>query len=252
MLEGKVIIVTGAATGIGRASALHFAANGARVVVADWNAELGSGTAEAIRAAGSEAIFVKTDVASEPDVEALIGITIDTFGQLDGAFNNAGVEMHNKLIADLDIAEWQRVIDVDLTGVFLCMKHEMRAMKARGGAIVNTASANGLIAQPASSEYIAAKHGVVGITRAGSTEFEATGVRVNAILPGLILTPMIEDRLMGDPVFGKHLDMMKGRHSVGRFGQPEDIAKAAKWLLSDECPFVNGLMMSVDGGYVAR
>ena len=252
MLQNKTIIVTGGAEGIGRTSSIHFAQNGAKVIVADLNEEKGRDVVSAIEAAGGQAAFIKADVSKEPDVEAMVAFAVKTFGRLDGAFNNAGVEMNNKLISELETSAWQRVIDVDLTGVFLCLKHELRAMAGRGGAIVNVSSGNGEIAQAYSSDYVSAKHGVVGLTRAASTEFPFTNVRVNAVLPGMVLTPMMQDRLMNDPVFSTHLDVMKARHSVGRLGQPLDIAQAAKWLLSDESTFVNGCMLNIDGGYTAR
>jgi len=252
MLQGKSIIVTGGATGIGHAASVHFAENGAKVVVADWNEAGGRDTVAAIKKAGHQAVFIKTDVTKESDVEAMVACAVQNFGGLDGAFNNAGIEMSNILISELDVKTWQRVIDIDLTGVFLCLKHELRAMKGRAGSIVNMASGNGEIAQSHCSDYISAKHGVVGLTRAASTEFPYTGVRVNALLPGIVLTPMIKDRLFNDPNFIPHVPAMKERHSVGRFGEPIDIARAAKWLLSEESTFVNGLMLNIDGGYTAK
>jgi 2,5-dichloro-2,5-cyclohexadiene-1,4-diol dehydrogenase 1 len=177
MLLGKSIIVTGAGSGIGRAAAIHFARDGAKVVIADWNEAAGLDTVAEISKAGDQAVFIRTDVTREADVETMVACAIENFGALDGAFNNAGIEMSNQLITELDIKSWQRVIDVDLTGVFLCMKHELRAMKGRAGSIVNMASGNGEIAQAFSSDYVSAKHGVVGLTRAASTEFPFTGSR---------------------------------------------------------------------------
>lgn len=252
MLKDKVIIVTGGSSGIGRASALHFASCGAKVVIASRNEAQGAEVQKEIEAEGAEALFVRTDVSVEQDVKNMVTQTLDRFGKLDGALNNAGIEQHHKTIQDLDKDQWQKVIDIDLTGVFLCMKYEIIAMKELGGAIVNVSSANGQMAQPASGEYVAAKHGVVGLTRAASTEARSSGVRVNAILPGLIMTPLVKDRMLDSPAMAGILDLILDRHSVGRFGVPEDIAYAAKWLLSDESTFVNGLMMNVDGGMTAR
>lgn len=252
MLSGKSIIVTGGSNGIGRAASRHFAQNGAKVLVADWDEVSGLDTVAEIKSAGEQALFIKTDVTNEADVEAMVAYAVENFGALDGAFNNAGVEMSNKLITELDAETWRRVINVDLTGVFFCMKHELKAMKGRAGAIVNMASGNGEIAQAFSSDYVSAKHGVVGLTRAASTEFPFTGVRVNALLPAVVLTPMIEDRLASDPNLSAILTASRERHSIGRFAQPIEIARAAKWLLSDESSFVNGLMLNIDGGYTAR
>lgn len=251
MLDDKVIIITGAATGIGHTSALHFAECGARIVIADCDVR-GADTAAQIRSNGGQAAFIRTDVAIEGDVEAMVACAIETYGRLDGAFNNAGIETHYRMLEDLTADQWQRVIDVDLTGVFLCMKHEIRAMRGKGGAIVNMSSALGEIAQAASGEYVSAKHGVIGLTRAGAVECAQTGVRVNAILPGMILTPMVEDRLMTNPDLADMIDVMRSRHSVGRTGEPRDVAYAAKWLLGDESAFVNGLMMNLDGGYTVQ
>jgi NAD(P)-dependent dehydrogenase (short-subunit alcohol dehydrogenase family) len=255
MLKDKVIIVTGAASGIGRAAAIQFAQAGAVVIVADI-AETGGGeTAHQISESGGSSFFIKTDVASEDDVKNMVNATIAKFGRLDGAFNNAGIEMHVKIVPDLSKEEFLRVQSVNLVGVFLCMKYEMAAMKSvTGGSIVNTASIGGMIGVPLAADYIASKHGVVGLTRAASTEFRQTNVRVNAVLPGAIMTPMVEERLMSNPEYTKsaQFESVRERHSVGRLGKPDDVAFAAKWLLSDEAAFINGVILPVDGGYTAR
>ncbi|MET0545828.1 MAG: SDR family oxidoreductase [Caulobacterales bacterium] len=251
MLAGKSVIVTGAGSGIGRATSKILAAAGAQVAVVDINSDTANAVAEDIRKAGHEAVAITTDVSDETQVRAMVDATMKAFGKLDGAFNNAGLEMNNKVVPDMSLEEWSRVINVNLTGVFLCMKHEMRAMK-KFSAIVNTSSGDGLVGQPFAGEDVASKHGVVGLTRTASAEFRQTGVRVNAVCPGLILTPMIEDRLLGDPAFADQLAMIKERHSIDRFGRPEDIGNAVKWLLSDESSFVNGAAIAVDGGYTAR
>ena len=254
MLEGKVIIVTGAASGMGRASAILFAASGAKVLLADRSAEAGEEVAHGIRDAGGAAHFHQTDVSNEKAVEAMVTAAISKYGRLDGAFNNAGVAMRLKLLPDLTSEEYNFVCDVNQTGVFLCMKYEIAAMrKTGGGAIVNTSSAAGQMAVPHAAEYIASKHAVVGLTRAGSAEARETGVRVNAILPGMILTPMIEQLNQGANFYAAdHTEWVAERHSIGRFGQPDDIARAAKWLLADESSFINGVCLPVDGGYLAR
>lgn len=251
LLNQKRVIVTGAASGIGRASALLFAREGARVALLDRDADGNAQTAALIAAAGGTAFALTVDVASESEVAAATAKVVGAFGGLDGAFNNAGIEMANKALADLDMADWARMMDINLTGVFACMKHQTKAM-AGHGAIVNMSSGDGIIGAPLAADYVAAKHGVVGLTRAASCEARHTGVRVNAILPGLILTPMVEERLFANPAFEAQVAPMVERHSIGRFGKPEDVAEAACWLLSDRSAFVNGAMLTVDGGYTAR
>jgi NAD(P)-dependent dehydrogenase (short-subunit alcohol dehydrogenase family) len=254
MLDGKVIIITGAASGMGRSAASIFAAAGAKVLLADRSAEAGKGVAQAVRDAGGAAHFHQTDVSDESAVQAMVAAAIDTFGRLDGAFNNAGVPMQLKLLPDLTRAEYQATCDINQGGVFLCMKYEIDAMRRTGGgAIVNNSSAAGQMAVPYAAEYIASKHAVVGLTRAGSAEARQTGVRVNAILPGNILTPMLDQLNERANFFSAdHTAWVAERHSIGRFGQPEDVARAAKWLLSDESAFINGVCLPVDGGFLAR
>jgi len=249
LLGGKVVIVTGAGSGIGRAAAQVFAADGARVALFDRDAEGNEATRDLI---GDSARTWTCDVADEASVAAAVAGVVDAFGRLDGAFNNAGIEMANKLVADLDTADWSRMMGINLTGVFLCMKYQTLAMKGTGGAIVNNSSGDGIIGAPYASDYVAAKHGVIGLTRAAACEARYTGVRVNAVLPGLILTPMVEERLFGNPAFEAQVAPMVERHSIGRFGQPEEVGQAACWLLSDRASFVNGALLTVDGGYTAR
>ena len=252
LLAGKVVIVTGAGSGIGRAAAELFAQEGAKVCALDRDAASAEATVGTIAAKGQIARAWTVDVANEAAVSDNVDAIVADFGRLDGAFNNAGIEMANRLLPDLDIAEWSRMMDVNLTGVFLCMKHQMRAMKGAGGAIVNMSSGDGIIGAPFASDYVAAKHGVIGLTRAASAEARHTGVRVNALLPGLILTPMVEDRLFGNPAFEAQVAPMVERHSIGRFGRPEEVAEAACWLISDRASFINGALLTVDGGYTAR
>ena len=252
LLENKVLLVTGAGSGIGRAAALLFAHEGARVGVLDRDAQAAAQTVSAITAAGYDARTLVADVSDDGAVEQAVAALVAHYGVLDGAFNNAGIEMANRLLPDLTSAEWERMTGINYTGVFSCMKFAIRAMAGRGGAIVNMSSGDGMIGAPYAADYVAAKHGVIGLTRAASCEARYTGVRVNALLPGLILTPMVEERLLGNPAFKAQLDPMIERHSIGRFGTPEDVAEAACWLLSDRSAFINGACLTVDGGYTAR
>lgn len=248
MLNDRVVIVTGGAGGIGRATALLLAEAGARIVVSDLS-ESGEETAAAIRERGGQARFVKADVGNEADVAALVDETLSIHGRLDGAFNNAGVEQAFLPLHELSLEQWEHALRIDLTGVFLCIKHQVRAMLAGGGgSIVNTASALGEVAIPRAAEYVAAKHGVVGLTRAAALEYGALGIRVNAVLPGIIRTPMIE-RAIDHPDFSAFFDKLLEHHPIGRFGQPPEVGEAVKWLLSDAASFVTGAMIAVDGGY---
>ena len=250
MLAGKTIVVTGAGSGIGRASAEMFAASGANIVVADLDENGGRETVNTIEAAGGKARFKRCDVAVEDQVAALVAFAVDSYGGLHGALNNAGIEMRNKPVHELTARDWQSVIDVDLTGVFYCIKHEVLYMKDHGGgSIVNTASASGLRAIANTADYTAAKHGVIGLTKAAAIDGGPLGIRVNAVCPGVILTPMMETRLMNDPTFSQALDDLRRRHYIGRFGNPADVAEMVMWLLSDRSTFVTGTASSTDGGY---
>lgn len=250
-LNGKVVIVTGAAGGIGHDASLVLARAGARLVLTDVAAEGGEAAAAAVRDEGGDAIFVAADLASETDIAGLVDKAVAHYGRLDGAFNNAGVEQRNKPLDELTLEEWNRAIAIDLTAVFLCIKYQVRAMLASGGgAIVNTASSLGQVAIPGASEYVAAKHGVVGLTRAAGADYGARGVRVNAVLPGIIGTPMIA-RLSSDPAFSAMFDRLRDRHPIGRFGEPSEIGEAVAWLLSDAASFMNGAAVAVDGGYLS-
>ncbi|WP_319518613.1 glucose 1-dehydrogenase [uncultured Martelella sp.] len=250
-LESKVLIVTGAASGIGRAAARHFARSGASVVLADL-ADGGEAIAEEIRNDGGKSLFVKTNVAKEADVENLVASAIETFGQLDGAFNNAGIEQAIKPLHELDEAQWDKVINIDLKGVFLCMKHEIAAMLAsgRGGAIVNTSSTTAMAAIPFASEYIAAKAGVLGMSRAAAVDYALKGIRVNAVMPGMTQTAMTS-RMPEDPELIKIFTAIQAAVPMQRFGQADEIAQAAGWLLSDDASFVTGAALPVDGGTMA-
>src|SRR3984885_1869347 len=205
-LAGKSIIVTGAGGGIGRATSLVLAAAGANVVVTDIAEEAGRATVDAIRSSNANAIFFRADLAVEGDVQALVERATSTYGRLDGAFNNAGLEQCAKPLHELTTEQWERALRVDLTSVFWCLKYQVIAMlRTGGGAIVNTASSLGQVAIANAAEYITAKHGVVGLTRAAAAEYGAKGIRVNAVLPGIVLTPMIS-RLVADPAFSAFFD----------------------------------------------
>ena len=249
-LRGRTILVTGAGGGIGAATSRVLGASGANVVVSDIT-DAGAETAEAIVAAGGSAIFVRADVSMEAQVEALVDSAVERFGRLDGAFNNAGVEQSGTPLHLLTEEMWNRAIGVDLTGVFFCIKHEVRAMLSTGGgSIVNTASSLGQTGSPNASEYVAAKHGVVGLSRAAAADYGPDRIRVNAILPGVIETPMVA-RIAADPAFADGLERVRARHMLGRFGDPVEIGDTVAWLLSDHSSFVTGTALAVDGGYLA-
>ena len=250
LTEGKVALVTGAGSGIGRATALVFAREGAKVVVSDIVVEGGEETMQQIKAAGGEAIFVKADVSKGADVEALITQTVETYGRLDCAFNNAGIEGGVKPTIDCTEEEFGRTIAVNLTGVWLCMKHEIQQMLSQGGGtIVNTASVAGLVGFPGLPDYVASKHGVLGLTKTAALEYAKSGIRVNAVCPGVIQTPMVERGAQLSPGFD---ELAVSMEPVGRFGQPSEIGEAVVWLCSEAASFVTGHPMTVDGGLVAQ
>jgi NAD(P)-dependent dehydrogenase (short-subunit alcohol dehydrogenase family) len=249
LLDGKAVLITGAASGIGRATAVAASEEGAQLLLSDINADGGEALAEQL----GEAVFCACDVTSEDQVEALVAKASSTFGRLDGAFNCAGILGVVALTTETPFDDWKRIVDVDLNGVFLCTKHELRVMALQGsGSILNMASAAGLIGWAGASGYVAAKHGVVGLSKAAAVEFAPQGVRVNAICPAYTQTPMVSDLfeniLGGDPA---HVEAARAVHPIGRFAQPEEIAAACVWLLSDKASFVTGTAMSVDGGYTA-
>ncbi len=249
-LRGKVALVTGGSSGIGRATALAFAGQEARVVVADVGVDGGEETVSLIRNAGGEATFVKTDVTQAVDIENLINKTVETYGQLDCAFNNAGIAGDLSLTVDCSEEHWNRVISINLRGVWLCMKHEITHMLTQGGgAIVNTASVVGLVGMIGQIAYVAAKHGVVGLTKTAALEYAKSGIRVNAVCPGVIQTPMVESVINAQPELTEGLLTLE---PIGRLGQPEEIAETVVWLCSDAASFVTGHAMASDGGYTAQ
>lgn len=242
--EGKVAIVTGAAAGIGRACAIRYAEDQARVVVADMNESGGRETVEMIRASGGEAIFLPTDISSPSDCEQLVKQTLETYGRLDVACNNAGIAGEASGLADQSLDNWQKVIATNLTGVFLCMKYEIPAMLAGGGgSIVNLSSLLGVQSSPGISPYVAAKHGVLGLTRNAGAEYGAHGIRVNAVCPGLIDTAMTRKGFSDDVWQG----MVKGI-PLRRAGLPQEVAELVVWLSSGKASYVNGAGYLLDGG----
>jgi NAD(P)-dependent dehydrogenase (short-subunit alcohol dehydrogenase family) len=252
ILDGKSVLITGAASGIGRATALEAAAEGAALLLSDVDAARGEAVAAEIRSSGGTAAFAACDVTDEAQVEALVARARED-GGLDGALNCAGILGTVGLTGDTSFDDWRRILDVDLNGVFLCTKHEVRAMlDSGGGSIVNMASAAGLIGWAGAPGYVAAKHGVVGLSKAAAVEYAAEGIRVNAMCPSYTETPMVadlfENLLGGDPEGPK---AALANHPIGRFAQPAEIAAACVWLLSDKASFVTGTAMSVDGGYTA-
>ncbi len=250
MVAGKVALVTGAASGIGRASALVFGREGARVVVADVDAEGGAETVDLVRKAGAEASFVQADVSRESDVASLIEQTLATFGRLDCAHNNAGLSGTATPLHELRIEDWSRILAVNLTGVFLCMKHEIPQMIAQGGGtIVNTSSGAGVVATPGLAHYSASKHGVLGLTKTAAHENARTGIRINAVCPGSVDTPMLRAAMAGNEAIEK---MVLRGQPTGRLGRPEEIAEAVVWLCSERASFVTGESLLVDGGSVSR
>ena len=256
---GKVAFVTGAGSGIGRAAALAFARAGASVVAADIAGQNSEETARLIKAAGGRAGAVTCDVTQATDVQAALDQTIATFGRLDCAFNNAGVEQRNAAVADFEEGEWNRIMDVNLRGIFLCMKYQIPLLlKQGGGAIVNTSSGAGVIGikggaayaaakhgVKGGAAYAAAKHGVIGLTKSAALDYAAQGIRINAVAPGYIATPMME-RFTGGTDQGR--EQVVSEEPIGRMGQPEEVAEAALWLCSDAASFLVGHALVVDGG----
>ena len=249
LLEGKAAIVTGAASGIGRKVAECYAREGAKVIVADVDEKGAMETIDSIKRDDGQAVFVKTDVSNPQECEAMVNAAREQFGRLDLACNNAGIGGEENLTADYSIEGWQKMIAINLSGVFYCMKYEIPAMlESEGGSIVNMASILGQVGFMSAPAYVAAKHGVVGLTRNAAIEYSAQSIRVNSVGPGFIHTPMIEELEEDKETYNTLVSL----HPIGRLGKPEEVAELVVWLSSDKASFVSGAYYPIDGGYLAR
>lgn len=250
-IEGKVAIVTGGAMGMGEEIAKLFAEAGGKVVVADFNEEKGQEVVEAIKADGGEAHYVKVDVSDEEQVKNMVKETVDKYGQLDIAINNAAITPDDKSVAEMDMDYYDKLMSVDLRGVALCLKYEIQQMLEDGveGSIVNTSSVSGIRPQPQNPAYVTAKHGVIGLTKQAAMDYSPKGIRINSVAPGAIDTPMLRgalDQFGFDPdEYAKQLSML------GRFAQAREVAQANLWLASDLSSYVTGTVLNVDGGYTS-
>jgi NAD(P)-dependent dehydrogenase (short-subunit alcohol dehydrogenase family) len=248
--ENKVALVTGAAMGVGLATARMFAEAGASVVLSDQNAEALAAATEALKAAGHRVLAVRCDVSRAEEVDAMVRRTVDTYGRLDAAFNNAGIQVPPNAVVDVPDADYERVMAVNLRGVWNCMKAELRQMQAQGsGAIVNCSSIGGLVGNPYLAAYHGTKYGVIGMTQSAALEYAAQGIRLNAVCPGTIDTPMVARMVAERPE--AMADIMR-KQPIGRLGRPDEIASAVLWLCSDAASFVLGVALPVDGGYTAN
>jgi len=249
-LAGKTAIVTGGASGIGEATALLYADNGCNVVISDLNEEKGNNLTEQIKRLGSKAIFIKADVSKPEECENLVNKTVEVFGSVDIALNNAGIGGESNGVADMSIEGSNKVIAVNLSSVFYCMKYQLRQMLKQGsGAIVNNSSILGQVGFANSAAYVAAKHGVVGLTKNAALEYSAKGIRVNAIGPAFINTPLLSEAGMSESI---KQSVLVPLHPIGRLGESKEVAELVVWLSSDKASFVTGSYYAVDGGYLAR
>ncbi|KHD87375.1 MAG: hypothetical protein OM95_14850 [Bdellovibrio sp. ArHS] len=248
--SGKVVLVTGAGSGIGRATALAFAQEGAWVAVSDVNEQSGIETVKSILANGGDATFFPCDVSHPSSIQSMLEHVERHMGGLSCAFNNAGIEGDSALLAEVSDANWERVIATNLRSVWLCMKYEISSMLKNGaGAIVNCASVAGLVGFKASSPYVASKHGVIGLTKSASLEYAPQNIRINAVCPGVIRTPMVDRFAQNNP---QALQELQKATPLGRLGTPDEIAMAVLWLCSDQASFVTGHALAVDGGWTAQ
>ncbi len=250
----KVALVTGGGSGIGRASAIALAQAGAAVAVVDTDDQGAAGSVDAIQGDGGQALAVHCDVAFDAETRGAVARVVERFGRLDCAINNAGIQGDLSPTAECSVANWNRTLAVNLTGVWHCMRHEIPALLAAGGgAIVNVASNFGLVGSVGMPAYSASKHGVVGLTKTAALEYARAGIRVNALCPGPVQTPMVDKILRAKPEHAQGIiDAIVEREPVGRFGTPEEIADAALWLCSDGASFVTGAVLAADGGFVAQ
>jgi NAD(P)-dependent dehydrogenase (short-subunit alcohol dehydrogenase family) len=247
--ENKVVLVTGGGGGIGRASALAFARAGARVAVTDRDTAAGQETVQQVRALGAEALFVQADVCQALEVESMVAQVVAHFGRLDCAFNNAGIEEEHLRLADCAEETFDRIMAVNVKGVWLCMKYQLAQMLVQGGgSIVNTASVAGLVGAPKMAAYSASKHAVIGLTKSAAVEYGRKNIRVNAVCPGVIRTVMFERAVQADPKLGFSVALL---HPVGRIGEAQEVAAVVLWLSSDAASFVTGHAHTVDGGLTA-
>jgi len=252
VLEGKVAIVTGAAMGMGQATAVLFAEAGAKVVVADFNEEKGAETVAAIEAAGGDAFFVKVDISKSDQVKALVDATVAKYGRLDVAVNNAAITPDNAVASEFDEDYWDRLMSIDLKGTALCLKYELQQLikQGDGGSIINISSVSGFRPQPGNIAYVSAKHAVVGMTKVAALENGAANIRVNSVAPGAIDTPMIRGAL--EAIGSTEAEYAPQLSLLGRFGQPREVAQASLWLASEQSSYVTGTTIHVDAGYTAR
>lgn len=246
--QSKSVLITGATGGIGQATALAFARAGARLMLADLDATAGEALAAQVRALGAEAQFHKADVTQEAEVAELVAASVRAYGRLDCAFNNAGIEIETGRITDCDVSVFDRIMAVNVKGVWLCLKHQLKQMEAQGGgAIVNTASVAGLVGAPRLAAYSGSKHAVLGLTKSTAAEFAKNNIRINAVCPGVIRTAMSQRWFDKDPTMPQRLAAL---HPAGRLGEPEEVAAVVLWLCSPAASFVTGHAHTVDGGYV--
>lgn len=246
-IKGKVALVTGGGSGIGKAAAERYAAYGAKVIVSDINTEHGLQTVAAIEQSGGEAFFVAADVGKYEDCVALVSKTVEKYGSMDIAFNNAGIGGESNMVADMSVEGWLRVININLNSVFYCMKAELEQMLKQGkGVIVNMSSILGQVGFATAAGYVAAKHGVVGLTKTAALEYGARGIRINAVGPAFINTPLLDN--LGDEV----KQALVTQHPIGRLGEADEVAELVAWLSSDKASFVTGNYYAVDGGYLSR